>query len=522
VSCFIQLFIVLNFYCFTIYRQKNKSKERSNVIFLILVYLFIDGYFHMLLPWIFQKKEHIAMYRYVLFCLLMSSSLLDCLDLSSDMKNVFPPELYAEIYSYLPLKNIGKLTLVSKNFFPNPSLLYQCVEQQSLFDAIFDIRKLRFKSKDFFAESLFIAEKLNGMVNPKNQYKHLSVLYEKNYLAWYPNSFLRYCPFARVVLRVGENEETFGTVIVSEPTTLFEDDCGERKQIKFHYLSDQQKNKVDIVKFWTYRNCCEIEKLRAICVEWQKDNTAIIKRIIVPELSFFIVISLLDQYPEYVFPFLSMTAFTGMTLLHYASKNGNSALAEKLVQYGIDIDAFDIRGYSPLRYAIEGNYPEIAKLLIHRGAYVNYDILHHACSRGFHRKNVEIVKLLIEARGINPQTTDNYGRNALHYACQSGDLATIRFLIEEKNMKLEVLDKYGGSVLHYACKGGNVETIQFLLQRNVDCDVNVKDHFGKTPLDCAYNWAGKDYNSHRNAIAFLETRGALRSSTINIDLTVLE
>jgi ankyrin repeat protein len=58
----------------------------------------------------------------------------------------------------------------------------------------------------------------------------------------------------------------------------------------------------------------------------------------------------------------------GLTPLHLAALSGQSAVADRLVAAGADLDAEDDRGLTPLEFAVKADKPAVARLLRGRGA----------------------------------------------------------------------------------------------------------------------------------------------------------
>lgn len=65
---------------------------------------------------------------------------------------------------------------------------------------------------------------------------------------------------------------------------------------------------------------------------------------------------------------VSPTHLGDVTILHAACRSGGLTTVELLLQWGADIDARDVFGRTPLMYAVLYDFPEVAKLLLRRGA----------------------------------------------------------------------------------------------------------------------------------------------------------
>jgi ankyrin repeat protein len=142
-----------------------------------------------------------------------------------------------------------------------------------------------------------------------------------------------------------------------------------------------------------------------------------------------------------------------------AAFEGHREVVEILLDAGTDINttgaAFG-RGGSALYSAVVNLQPEVAKLLIERGADVNQPDLEFGETPlipAAARNLPEIVALLLE-NGADIDHQDNLGRTALHYAAFS---------------------KYGGV--------GSPKSAQILIDYGASLDI--EDVEGLTPLDIA-------------------------------------
>jgi len=174
----------------------------------------------------------------------------------------------------------------------------------------------------------------------------------------------------------------------------------------------------------------------------------------------------------------------GWTPLHLAAWVGHKEIAELLIENDADVNAKDEEDFTPLHHAAWVDHKEIAELLIENGADVNAKSwkgltpLHDAASNISHK---EIIELLID-NGADVNAKDEEGFTPL-------DQAT---LWDHKEI-VDVLVKHGGKSgaadsIHVAAAVGNIEAVRQHLAAGED--VNVKDEFGYTPLHNAA-WIGQ-------------------------------
>ncbi|CAI4214493.1 unnamed protein product [Parascedosporium putredinis] len=145
----------------------------------------------------------------------------------------------------------------------------------------------------------------------------------------------------------------------------------------------------------------------------------------------------------------------GGNLLHLAIYNtrGTSVLSYLLDQ-GLDIDAQDDFGYTPLHLAASGLTSDVVQLLLNRGANIT-------------TRNV-LGMTPFHAALTNPRL------------CHCLDILD-RLLGGPEGMRTKGQD--GTSVLHVAAGSGHVSTVEWLLHKG--CDLHQRDDFGRTPLHMA-------------------------------------
>ena len=205
-----------------------------------------------------------------------------------------------------------------------------------------------------------------------------------------------------------------------------------------------------------------------------------------------------------------------------AAQKGQLAVLKKLKEKGANLKAIDKDGDNALHYAcLSSNSPETVKWLIEtcaisiesKGQYQKTPFL-CAAEKG----QLSVLKKLKE-KGANLNAIDQYGNNALHYAClysnspetvewlidtcaisieskggyqktpflcaaQKGQLAVLKKL-KEKGANLKAIDKDGDNALHYASLFSNSpETAKWLIDT---CAILIESRGGyqKTPFLCA-------------------------------------
>ncbi|CAH0549306.1 unnamed protein product [Brassicogethes aeneus] len=200
------------------------------------------------------------------------------------------------------------------------------------------------------------------------------------------------------------------------------------------------------------------------------------------------------------------------TALQAAAATGNVEIANVLVSNGADINAQDIKGKSPLMFAVNKNHTETAEFLINHGADVNLrgskdnrTALHVAGLTG----NVEMANVLV-SNGADINAQDINGYSPLIFAVDNNHTKITEYLINhgaDVNLRGS---KDNRTALHVAGLTGNVEMANVLVSNGAD--INAQDINGYSPLMFAV------YKNHTETVEFLINQGAdvnLRGSKDN-------
>lgn len=147
------------------------------------------------------------------------------------------------------------------------------------------------------------------------------------------------------------------------------------------------------------------------------------------------------------------------TLLHAAVSVGQSKVAKLLISYGVDVNANNLSGRTPL-FGV-GNI-EVARILMSKGAKVNISSafgetpLHCASARG----QKEVVDLLIR-KGADVNKKSDLKNTPLHFAAKNGNTQIVKILLSN-GAKPNIRNKLGMTPLGEAARIKNKEIIILL------------------------------------------------------------
>ncbi len=196
----------------------------------------------------------------------------------------------------------------------------------------------------------------------------------------------------------------------------------------------------------------------------------------------------------------------GLTPLHWAVYSGAKEVAEILITHGANINAQAIDGRIPLHIAAERGHEDVIKLLLKEGADITakdkqnqtpldyakghpeitslLDISKHKeGATALHDAvlDVNLVKRLISHKA-NVNILDIRGLTPLHWAAYCGAKEVAEILITHgANINTQAID--GRIPLHIAAERGHEDVIKLLLKEGAD--ITAKDKQNRTPLDYA-------------------------------------
>jgi pectate lyase len=191
------------------------------------------------------------------------------------------------------------------------------------------------------------------------------------------------------------------------------------------------------------------------------------------------------------------------TSIHWAARQGVLAKVEEFLEDGIDVNAKDSQGMTPLLLAVQRGHKDIIDLLIAKKADVNVknETGQTPLDLAVRQNNKDIVELLI-ANDADIDAKNDEGQTPLdiaisqnrsevvkllaakgadisfHSAARIGDLAIVENIIR-KGTDLNAKDVSGRTPLHYAVEYGHKNIVELLITKGAN--VNIKDDDGNTP-----------------------------------------
>ena len=191
-------------------------------------------------------------------------------------------------------------------------------------------------------------------------------------------------------------------------------------------------------------------------------------------------------------------------MLHAACMRGGSNIAVALIDNGVDVDAKNVNGYSPLHWCAIKNDVITAEKLLSFEASIDcrdkngFTPLSWACFYGYKK----IVSLLLQKNSdINLLT--NCQSSALHWSCASGH-QEISIMLINAGIEINKINRKGETPLLLAYMNGHSILAEKLIELGASIDI------GATPPLC---WAAM--NGHEDIAHYLISKGAKCSVTSN-------
>lgn len=201
------------------------------------------------------------------------------------------------------------------------------------------------------------------------------------------------------------------------------------------------------------------------------------------------------------------------TLLIKATIVNSFDTAKALLDYGADPNIPGKKGMTPLMHAVSHNDNkalQMVKMLLRDGAHVDVrdddgkTVLHHVASAA---DNGEIIEILIDEHGANPNVVDEKGYPPLKY---TWGIQNIQALFDRGANPNMTAGKRKKTMLMFALEDTTTDSWIIAAYINHDAQVNAADLMGKTVL----MYAIENFNEHsetENIEMLLEHGARIRS-----------
>ncbi|HEY7118810.1 MAG TPA: ankyrin repeat domain-containing protein [Tepidisphaeraceae bacterium] len=165
-----------------------------------------------------------------------------------------------------------------------------------------------------------------------------------------------------------------------------------------------------------------------------------------------------------------------MTPLHHAAAwGGQAAVAQLLLDHGVEVNISDDFGWTPLDYAIARGRKEMVEFLQSKGGRrttVDQPDQPSKTARFFaavQDGDVDLVHRLLDDTPELAKTRGATGETPLHWAAAGGSDAIIDLLLADRaDVNAQESNKFGGTPLHWAVRHDRLGTVKHLLERGGD------------------------------------------------------
>lgn len=145
---------------------------------------------------------------------------------------------------------------------------------------------------------------------------------------------------------------------------------------------------------------------------------------------------------------------------------------EEFIKSGGSVDHRLENGHTLLTYALSKNYKSIAKELIRRGANINLGDKDDTRPIQFSAKygSLEMFQLLLD-QGADPKHIDKVNQEALTFAARGENLDLVKLLVEKYGQDPNRPNPIGGTPLVVAAENNNIEIFKYLLSKGANIAV---------------------------------------------------
>ena len=184
---------------------------------------------------------------------------------------------------------------------------------------------------------------------------------------------------------------------------------------------------------------------------------------------------------------LNAKSFHGKNACHFAAEGGYINILELLVKNNVDAMAKTNNGQNIFHIACSYNKLEMCRFISEQF----FDILSLKCMEGWNatlyaakNSDTKVLELLKEKQ-ISFEHCSTTNRNALHVACDNGNVDACMFLIKHYPFLLDLVDQKGRHADHFAVRKGNL-TILKELENNMNVKTPTNDGMNILHMACLH------------------------------------
>ena len=158
-----------------------------------------------------------------------------------------------------------------------------------------------------------------------------------------------------------------------------------------------------------------------------------------------------------------------LTLLHSAI---DVEIAQLLLNHGVDLNARNSNGETPLHRAVLRGRHKVARFLISKGADIyakdkDGSTVFHSVS------DLQTAQSLLRL-GLDINVRDHSGKTLFHDVARRGLTDIVLFFLDKVDLADQ--DKKGNTALHFAVMNDHVEVAQILLKKGASASIENKKH----------------------------------------------
>jgi len=174
---------------------------------------------------------------------------------------------------------------------------------------------------------------------------------------------------------------------------------------------------------------------------------------------------------------------SGMTPLLFAANKGYVNIAKTLIKHGADVNAVDFQGRTALMYAAQNGDVDMIKVLLNADADIRIpdDQEQNALHFAVQACHLQAMQVLLQHNArINKR--DVAGRSALMKACSNGSESIVTLLLSY-GANYDFIDNNGETAMIYAIRADAVPVVKALIQSGFD--INTENIYGSTYIAAA-------------------------------------